>query len=329
MRLRFFFLVLPLLVFGNGYKANAGFEWVPPEPKSNPNVMMQGLESGAYDPSRLIQPQEPVIMPRIRPPSVEQSPLLGTNNNPMEIPDFIQGPDMGRAMQQNAPQMITPPVMQEAQSQTPVYIRRQREAGISADNFMKGDSAAVQWNAPQQAVNNNFDGLFIDPYPLSKQGQVPLPQFAVMPSSTMETAMIEKAELLSPLPGQVDIADDNVSSKAKSAVMATQEKAAQKQAQSISFSSAPNTFAPNNRQNMQAENFENAIGFGKDLPLPMAVMQVVPNGFIPSYDGAVDKGVRVSWNGGKPWPNVLEEMLSPLGLDVVVLNNQVLIRRAG
>ncbi len=60
-------------------------------------------------------------------------------------------------------------------------------------------------------------------------------------------------------------------------------------------------------------SYEEAVGFGRDLPLALAVGQIVPPDYAFNFDSAVNPGDTVSWEGGKPWDQVLNETLSPIG----------------
>lgn len=66
-------------------------------------------------------------------------------------------------------------------------------------------------------------------------------------------------------------------------------------------------------------------GFGSDLPLVIALQQVVPPGYQYSFSGNVNPGVSVSWEGGKPWQQVLSAMLAPQGLGYRISGNAVII----
>lgn len=74
------------------------------------------------------------------------------------------------------------------------------------------------------------------------------------------------------------------------------------------------------------QNYVEAIGFGRDLPLALALSQVIPSDFTHSFAKDVDAGVSVSWEGGKPWNEVLNDMLSPQNLTSVIQGNQVIIQ---
>ena len=66
-------------------------------------------------------------------------------------------------------------------------------------------------------------------------------------------------------------------------------------------------------------------GFGSDLPLVIALQQVVPPGYQYSFANGVSPGVSVSWEGGKPWQNVLSDMLGTHGLGYRLQGNTVVI----
>lgn len=66
-------------------------------------------------------------------------------------------------------------------------------------------------------------------------------------------------------------------------------------------------------------------GFGADLPLVIALQQVVPAGYQFSFAKEVNPGVNVSWQGGEPWKNILAKMLQEAGLGYRLQNNIVVI----
>ena len=49
-------------------------------------------------------------------------------------------------------------------------------------------------------------------------------------------------------------------------------------------------------------------GFASDVPLALALRQVVPPMYKFAYGPNVDLGERVNWQGGKPWNQVLQDM---------------------
>jgi len=59
--------------------------------------------------------------------------------------------------------------------------------------------------------------------------------------------------------------------------------------------------------------YPDAVGFAKDVPLALALRQIVPADYAFSFGQNVNPGLRVSWNGGKAWNVVIADMLAPLG----------------
>lgn len=74
--------------------------------------------------------------------------------------------------------------------------------------------------------------------------------------------------------------------------------------------------------------FAEAVGFGRDLPLALALSQVVPPEYAFSFATDVNAGESVSWQGGKPWNEVLNDMLAPKGLKAAISGNQVIVQNA-
>jgi hypothetical protein len=69
-------------------------------------------------------------------------------------------------------------------------------------------------------------------------------------------------------------------------------------------------------------------GFAKDVPLVMALQQIVPPGYQYSFSSGVDAGTSVSWEGGKPWQGVLGDMLGAHGLGYSIQNNTIVVGAA-
>lgn len=55
-------------------------------------------------------------------------------------------------------------------------------------------------------------------------------------------------------------------------------------------------------------------GFGTDIPLVIAVRQIVPEEYTYSFDIDVNMSERVSWDGGEPWIDVLDDILAGAGM---------------
>jgi len=66
-------------------------------------------------------------------------------------------------------------------------------------------------------------------------------------------------------------------------------------------------------------------GFGKDIPLAIAIRDIVPNSLAYSFSPKEIAGTKISWRGGKPWPEVLHQALAPHGLDASLNENTMLL----
>ncbi|MCB9988530.1 MAG: TcpQ domain-containing protein [Rhodospirillales bacterium] len=67
------------------------------------------------------------------------------------------------------------------------------------------------------------------------------------------------------------------------------------------------------------------VGFGNDMPLILAMRQIVPDNYAYSFAPQINQAVRVNWNGGQPWDVVLAEAVAPYNLDVDVIDQTVVI----
>ena len=74
--------------------------------------------------------------------------------------------------------------------------------------------------------------------------------------------------------------------------------------------------------------YDMAVGFGEELPLVTALQQVVPADYTYVLGENVPMGQNVSWNGGKPWNEVLDDMVRPLGLKTAINGKRVVIASA-
>lgn len=60
--------------------------------------------------------------------------------------------------------------------------------------------------------------------------------------------------------------------------------------------------------------YEDVQGFARDIPLAIALSQVVPADYTYTFAPDVNPGIAVSWQGGVAWDKVLQSMLAPAGL---------------
>lgn len=76
-------------------------------------------------------------------------------------------------------------------------------------------------------------------------------------------------------------------------------------------------------------DFAEAVGFASDVPLALALRQVVPADYAFSFGNGVNPGLRVSWNGGRPWDDVIASMIDPLGYTLRISQRTVTILEQG
>lgn len=113
---------------------------------------------------------------------------------------------------------------------------------------------------------------------------------------------------------------------------ATPEGSLPKAAMKVSVKEQEPQAAPDQQQiaaATQAGGFTEAVGFGRDLPLALALSQVVPPEYTYAFGADVNVGSNVSWQGGKPWNQVMDEMLASQGLRGVISGNKITIVKNG
>lgn len=76
-----------------------------------------------------------------------------------------------------------------------------------------------------------------------------------------------------------------------------------------------------------SSRFPAVEGFGNEIPLAMALRQVVPADYAYAFGNGVNPGYRVSWNGGKPWNEIVFDMIAPLDLVAYVRGNKLYINK--
>jgi hypothetical protein len=70
-------------------------------------------------------------------------------------------------------------------------------------------------------------------------------------------------------------------------------------------------------------------GFGKHVPLIIALRQILPSDYGFAHRDGVDLTQSVDWQGGRPWPQVLSEAIAPIGLKATITADTVLLEKAG
>ncbi len=78
----------------------------------------------------------------------------------------------------------------------------------------------------------------------------------------------------------------------------------------------------------ESVSYKEVKGFGKGIPLAMAMNQIVPSDYAYTFAPEINPGTSVNWQGDRPWNVVLSDALAPAGLVAVIDNNSVRIQPA-
>jgi hypothetical protein len=312
--------------------ALAGFEFTPrvPEPARQAPVALEAPAAALYEPMPII-PAEPVSAEPL-------APL--------------------------APPPAADPVISEAVSRADeeqVYVRRQR-AQVTSTKMIKSQPMEAEALLTATANKDHLvesGRLVINPYPLEGDaihggdgGRTSVEQ-AMMEESGMlrpvKTPGSSRAGLVArarpataqPLMKENDFGDDVLISSNMTPFPGERTNVADIEAEPVPAMPKPaklsleektvpptNTSPRRTTETSANAGFSEAVGFGRDLPLALALSQVVPPEYSYSFARNVNVGTTVSWQGGKPWNQVLDEMLAQNGMKADIEGGQVTIHNA-
>jgi len=109
-------------------------------------------------------------------------------------------------------------------------------------------------------------------------------------------------------------------------------KPSQNNAQKPKWGGGINPYPLGNQATAKGESeqhYEDIVGFGSDMPMALALRQIVPPEYSFSFANGVNPGYRVSWEGGRPWNEVVRDMVAPLKLSALIKGNTVQIIQNG
>lgn len=283
--------------------AQAGFEWMPPVSQPQPTAQYSEV------------------------PPVAPLPMAGEMMGGFPATPVTSEP----LDQQYAPTPMPQQQLQQQQAyQQPADQPTQQQAYQPAPQ-PQGQNLSGQGN------NNRTGGLYIDPYPL--QNLQTRSQAVTLSEDSVQQAMVEESRMLNPLKLGAGM---KTGVQPKPAMMPVAPAA-------NDFNNVPRgpmgggmtpmmggEPAPLPGMARPADNFKaamppdihyaEAVGFGRDLPLALALSQVIPAEFTHSFAADVDVGTTVSWEGGKPWNEVLQDMLRPHNLTTSIQGTNVTIQ---
>ena len=274
--------------------AQAGFDWTPPEKT------------------------EAIPMPEAPAPEVKKEDVLPPVEFPNQedaLPDATDSKEDGaddEGADSKAPKMkvkVLNPAHKDDQSDTaekddaynppPIIPEHQDKKDVAPmPTEDAGDNVDVTPMPQDDAKSSGDRSLSINPFPLGKDKKD-------------ETAKQEKEETPVVLSPDMDEDLNNIDVK------------------DVTDDKAPKD-APSEGIKWNApQHFDVVEGFGKDMPLAMALGQIVPHKYAYSFGKGVNPGVSISWEGGKPWNEVLDDALKPLGLHAQIINDILSISKDG
>lgn len=81
----------------------------------------------------------------------------------------------------------------------------------------------------------------------------------------------------------------------------------------------------NKDKNENIASYDVIEGFGVDMPMALALRQIVPAEYAYSFNSEINLGALLSWEGGKPWDEVLDDALTPLGVKALIHSKKVFL----
>lgn len=159
--------------------------------------------------------------------------------------------------------------------------------------------AGFQWSPPPKPLESKVESR-TDMMPPPSEGG---PLMPAMPQGTVEATDLKTAPASGQISSQISSAP-LMAAPAVTPVKATTEN-----------QPAPSTYAV-------------IQGFGSDIPLALALRQIVPPQYGYVFDPDINQGTKISWNGDKPWDEVLNHALKPAGYTATVSETSVHILKS-
>ncbi len=166
--------------------------------------------------------------------------------------------------------------------------------------------------------------LVINPYPLNTGNKGY--NINNVSSGSVNRALIEESSMVTPM---------NLGAGMRTGVQVEHSRVTQKPQNKMAHitSGSPRSLVPIpgtspmaiEQQRLPVNSYQDAVGFGKDIPLSIALSQIVPEKFNAKLSNEALADSVVSWEGGKPWNQVLNDILRPLGYMASIQGNHVMI----
>ncbi|MEM7679647.1 MAG: TcpQ domain-containing protein [Pseudomonadota bacterium] len=287
--------------------ALAGFEWMPaPTPQGPP--MPAAINAAKAKPT----PKPPYVSPTVR--AFQERAKI---QRPDGWGHILTPPAPGQAQAANSVVKTTPPSTNGMQTLT-----------MGGDNDFGENPRTAGMQHKTIGKKQNEDGFKTAEITAETESES---ETKKEPKATDSNAPVSLTEGLDK---SHSIAKTDMSDKDKMRAMAKAQMSDTRRKKAIK--SLPSSLSPVTSKkpsavhaNVDTRHYNNAIGFGIDMPLAFALGQIIPEGYTYALEQGVNLGTKVSWNGGKPWPVVVQDMIAPLGLNVAVQGTKAYISRSG
>jgi len=314
--------------------SQAGFEWLPPQEEP----MQKGAHAFDFDvtpPPVANRAPTQMVTPAYQSPKAAPMPLTRTPSpiaNAYSSGAYGSQDSMSSAMSSHSNRAVSTAAGGIGQSMSSYKITSPNTGRMTAPVYTQHSTlttarqtrpAPIQQRQAQQAQPVS---LRIDPFPLGNQSTNA--QSREIRPTSVEQAMMEISRNVTPMP-----LGKNMQTGAQ--VAYTNQPTVTTPINNPITGMAPQSLTPvgvmggiqsGKMAPIKTRNFTKIEGFGSDLPLALALSQVLPNGFNHSFALGVDPGTTVSWQGGKAWNDVLQDMLRPQGLMAAIKNDAVIIQ---
>ena len=274
-------------VFITATNTQAGFEWVPAKKETSPMVTAPAPSPVA---PVIIEPQDnapTALMPAPISSKVDMAPPPAVNMPPMDVQPAYE-------------------------PQPTIKVIRPKQADLAPPPPQETSQDKVIWSQEQRAIDA--------PAAAPEQIRRKRPIRTVSEVAPPRTAAAVRTKIIMP-----DDAPESAMSKTSNAERLNVENNISEKKPAIIIKSEPVITEAPMMDNAAAVAYEQAVGFGSDMPLAYALTQIVPAGYAYSFASNVNPGQTVSWNGGKPWNEVVADMVAPLGLYAKIEGKKILV----
>lgn len=265
-------------------------------------------------------PSPLAIMPTPAPAPVAEALTAAPaqEQNPLSVSKNINAEQAKALAAQQLQQDYTPVENTIAQTQVPAIKQENEPMAIISENNKEIAQENIEELALSPTDENDTAALAEAPAPISTQSMTELPEISKSPAgidnqpapSAPPVALVNDTEMP---PVFSDKPVPSVDAEAAPAV-AMNEPVITNEMSGV-YAEAEATQA--NGQ------YEVVYGFGKDMPLALAMQQIVPQSYATSFAKSVNPGLRVTWEGDRSWDIVLKEMLEPAGLKATIAGDTV------